>query len=260
MKVITVINDVKNFGFNLLRLSCAINNFNLVTLVSYNNFYSRRVKDDLLQIYLDSIEDDDEIVFFTDGIDALLLTTEIEILNKFHRFNAELIFSAETGCWPDPAMADLYPYSFKTPYRFLNSGGFIGRVGTIKKLLEKDIADDQFPQSNQYVWAKKYLDKDTLIELDTNCEIFCTFSPEAGKEYLPKGGNDYFLYYQFMKEWFSKNFLVENQRIFNRITNTWPCHIHFNGDSKWLIDNDIINMVYSRFLPSENIEFLFEQD
>ena len=135
MKIVTVINDEKNLFFKFLRLSCAINNLNLVTLVSNKSvFFSNRLKDDLLNTYLQK-EDDEEIILFTDGNDAILSASEEEILLKFSEFKSDLVFSTEIECWPDKSLADRYKTNDETAYKYLNSGGFIGRVGLIKELL-----------------------------------------------------------------------------------------------------------------------------
>ena len=63
MKIITVINDKDNKYFNLLRLSCALNGLELVVLVSKESeFYSMKLKDQLLLAYLDEIDDDELIL------------------------------------------------------------------------------------------------------------------------------------------------------------------------------------------------------
>ena len=94
MKVITVINDKDDKYFNLLRLSCALNGLELVVLVSKEqDFYSMKLKDQLLLAYLDEINDD-ELILFTDGTDAIFIADEVEILEKFSKFDSDLVFSA----------------------------------------------------------------------------------------------------------------------------------------------------------------------
>lgn len=93
MKVVTVINNVQDKNFNLLKLSCFVNGLELVTLVANNDFRSRRVKDYLLLDYLsENSIDENEIIFFTDGTDALFAANEEEILSKYYSFNKRIVF------------------------------------------------------------------------------------------------------------------------------------------------------------------------
>jgi hypothetical protein len=261
MKVVTVINDEKNFIFRLLRLSCAVNNLNLVTLVSNKSvFFSNRLKDDLLNAYLQD-EKDEEIILFTDGNDAIFNASEEEILSKFSEFKSDLVFSAEVECWPDKELAHQYINNNTTPYKYLNSGGFIGKAGLIKELLNDiDYDLENYPKSNQYLWTKRFLKNSGRIKLDTFCSIFCTFAPEIGGKYITlKNQEEYAEYLTFKKKWFSENFLIENGRIYNKITNTWPCHAHFNGLSKLLINDEIIDIIYSKVPNYEDTEFYIEE-
>jgi hypothetical protein len=75
----------------------------------------------------------------------------------------------------------------KTAYKYLNCGGFIGFAKDIKELLEdNDIDLDKFPGSNQYLWTQRYFKNTDKITLDTNCEIFCVFFTEIGKNIFLK--------------------------------------------------------------------------
>ena len=262
MKVITVINDQNNMGFNLLRLSCALNDLELITLVSdEKKFSSNRIKDMLLKHYLDQVEDPDEVIFFTDGMDAIMLAGEEEILSKYKAAGKRLLFSCESDCWPDPGLAPQYPaISAKTKYRYLNSGGFIGTAGIIRQLLDETPANcHHYEGSNQYVWTKRYFMHPHLMGLDTACDIFHTFSPEVGKHSLPEGAfYDYMPYYMSMKHWFRSNFNMQNNRLYSKIAQTWPCQAHFNGYSKCLIDYEMIDLVFSKIPRFRQPQFIYE--
>jgi hypothetical protein len=258
IKILTVISDEEHNGFFLLKLSCAINNLELTSLVTPGGFKSNRIKDSVLVNYIEEL-DKDQIIFFTDGYDALFVANQDEIISKFKQHKRDLVFSTETNCWPDQNLASLYPENVLSPYRYLNSGGFIGKVGLLKELINDHLfSSEQFEKSNQYLWAKLFLQNQDLIGLDTSCNIFCSFSPEAGKDHLPKNGdNNYYHYYKFMKVWFQNNFISENNRIYNKTTNTWPCHVHFNGDSKILMDNDLKDTMLNRISKSRSIQTLY---
>ena len=87
MKVVTVISDDENPGFFLLKLSCAIYELELTTLVTTKkHFQTNRLKDSLLSDYLEEINSD-ELILYTDGYDAVFLTGENEVIDKYKRFN-----------------------------------------------------------------------------------------------------------------------------------------------------------------------------
>jgi len=280
MKIITVINDTNDFGFNLLRLSCALNNLQLVVLVSGKDFNSNRIKDELLEDYL-SETDDGEIVLFTDGNDAVVIAQEDEILGKFNKMNSDLndavviaqedeilgkfnkmnsdlVFSAEMTCWPDLTLAEQHPHISSSPYKYLNSGGFIGKVGYIKQLLKDvDVDTSSFKRSNQYIWMQRYFKNSHKMYLDTNCEIFSTFTPQM---LFPQSQEHFPQYFALIDEWFYANFVIENSRIFNKATNTWPCHAHFNGFSKTLISRYIVDMIYEKTSSGNKIQFFYAEE
>lgn len=260
MKIVTVISDEENFNFFLLKLSCVINNLEFVPLIAkQKHFSSNRLKDSILRLYLEEI-DSDEIILFTDGYDAIFMTNEEEIMSKFKSFGKNLIFSTETNCWPDQYIAAQFPQIGTGPYKYLNSGGFIGKSGLIKELLDKNyISSEKYERSNQHIWSLIFLKNQDIIDLDTKCEIFCTFSPEVGAAHLPvpPDNNNYYDYYLFMRKWFQDHFLIEKSRIFNKITETWPCQVHFNGDSKILLDIEIKNALLEKVSISSRVQNLY---
>ncbi|HEY4111757.1 glycosyltransferase domain-containing protein [Puia sp.] len=269
MKVITAISDQEHLGFRLLKLSCNFKRLELIALVSREKeFKTNWQKDSLLNNYIAGLTDPEEIILFTDGNDAVFMADEEEILTKFDRLRKDLVFSTETSCWPDPGLAACYPDGDATPYRFLNSGGFIGKVGLIRELLADHSFDTpKFGRSNQYLWARKYLQYPEKIGLDSSCQLFHTFSPEVGLDYAPAATETqdyehplYQPYCRFMKKWFRDNFQIRKDRIFSKITGTWPCQAHFNGAAKVLMDNEIIDMVLAMSAEYKPTCFVYETE
>ena len=63
-----------------------------------------------------------------------------------------MLFSAEKACWPDVNMK--LHFNSDSPYRYLNSGGFMGNVKSIKMLINCEFADtydDQLLMQKNYV-------------------------------------------------------------------------------------------------------------
>ncbi|MBW8687208.1 glycosyltransferase domain-containing protein [Chitinophaga rhizophila] len=241
MKVVTAISNKNDLGFFKLKMSCALKGLDLVTLTcDQDAFRNHRMKDRILRSYLSEL-DDNEIVLFTDGYDAIMLADEDEILEKFDKIGTDLLFSAETCCYPDKSLAPRYPAT-DSLYKYLNSGGFIGRAGLLKQLHEVDLSEvsGNFTYSNQYLWSVIYLENQHQMKLDTDCEIFCTFSPEITEQALgeaQRGNRE--AYVKYFYEWFNEHFIISNGRIYNKITGTWPCNAHFNGGASCFLEDYI---------------------
>lgn len=258
MKVVTLITDRNNTGYkNLLKPSLVANNLNITVLQS-DHYKNHREKDALLLEYLNNLTYDD-VIFFTDGYDTTFLANEDEILAKYLTFGKELIFAAEMVCWPDSDHIEKYPKTHSS-FKFLNSGGFIGKAGYIKERIRENLktkSTTKYAWSNQVYWTEQYLLNQNEIAIDNDCKIFCTMvSAEdefIGNNYLTSIANletvanlhnkdkhknenfDKEEYLFLKKKWFNEKFIIENNRLFVVETQSYPCHIHFNGESKILI-------------------------
>ncbi|XP_044146142.1 procollagen-lysine,2-oxoglutarate 5-dioxygenase 2 isoform X2 [Bufo gargarizans] len=109
----------------------------------------------LLKEALESIADqDDLIVLFTDSYDVIFAGGPEELLKKFQQSNHKVVFSAEALIWPDKRLADKYPV-VRSGKRFLNSGGFIGYLSNVKKIVQQwtlqDNDDDQLFYTKIYI-------------------------------------------------------------------------------------------------------------
>lgn len=149
--------------------------------------------------------DDEQIILVSDSYDVIMAGNSSEIINKYNNFNKPIIFAAEVSCWPDQNLANSYPKTTSI-YKYLNSGGFIGKVKYIKKILPENFnpSDD-----DQLYYTKIFLDSKykNLVTLDYNCTIF---------QCLNNLDSDIDLD-------FSKSIVK------NTLSNEKPCHIHGNG-------------------------------
>ena len=146
---------------------------------------------------------DQDIIMFVDGFDCFINEEVDTILERYFSFRKEMVFSAEKTCWPDTSIADLFPET--GGYKYLNSGTYIGTVGALKKVFEKDIqdhADDQL-----YVQLE-YLDDDTPHDIALDWESYIFFCLAGLEE--------------------SININQYNQLV-NTDTNCTSCVLHGNG-------------------------------
>lgn len=160
------------------------------------------MKLNLLKKELENYQND-ETILFSDSYDVIFLSGEKEIMEKYNEYNSEIVFSGEKKCWPDESMKT--KFTGEGPYKYINSGGFIGKVDTIRKLIDvdfEDTYDDQYLIHSRYESLKKY------ILIDEECKIFQTSSNDT---------NDLEIIYQ-------------TNRLKNNVYNTFPCHYHGNGN------------------------------
>ena len=103
-----------------------------------------------LREWVQSLPDHD-VVVFTDGFDVFWARDLDEVVGRFLEMKAEVVFAAEKWLWPNKLLR--FP-PCETPYRYLNSGCFIGRAGELKRILNREIhnsADDQLFLQHQYL-------------------------------------------------------------------------------------------------------------
>lgn len=81
---------------------------------------------------------DSDLICFVDGYDVVQKRMDLDnFVSKFKEFDADLVFGAETYCWPSPWMAHLFGPS-PTKYKYPNCGTYIGYVWAVRKMLEWD--------------------------------------------------------------------------------------------------------------------------
>jgi glycosyltransferase involved in cell wall biosynthesis len=168
----------------------------------------------------------DDIILFTDAFDVLFTGSKENILQNFLQMNTKILFSAECGCWPHvmedrDACFHKYPPS-PTPYRYLNSGTYIGYATNVVTMLQDVIkkAGNNFQNANdQKLVADMYIAKQHGITLDFHNKIFQSMHMTLEKP-LPYCNP-------------SQDIIFDHQkRYYNKLTQSYPSVFHFNGGGK----------------------------
>eukprot|EP01012_Entosiphon_sulcatum_P040764 TRINITY_DN54482_c0_g1_i1.p1 TRINITY_DN54482_c0_g1~~TRINITY_DN54482_c0_g1_i1.p1 ORF type:complete len:305 (-),score=33.49 TRINITY_DN54482_c0_g1_i1:433-1347(-) len=79
---------------------------------------------------------EDQIVMMVDGGDMLFNGSPTDIVRAFRVLDRSIVFGAERVCWAKalpPETCKDWPEHY-SPYRWLNAGGHIGRVGALRRL------------------------------------------------------------------------------------------------------------------------------
>ena len=100
-------------------------------------YFSHSLKLLYMSDFLNTLPEDD-IIMFVDAYDVLIISDKKTILEKFLQKKTPLLFAAEKNCWPLDNVKDRFPNS-PTPFKYINSGTYIGYVYFLKKWL-RDLA------------------------------------------------------------------------------------------------------------------------
>ncbi|EDV23843.1 uncharacterized protein TRIADDRAFT_50405 [Trichoplax adhaerens] len=203
-----------NRSCRIYDLNCKILGMNKIWKGGSMEFPGGGYKINLLRRELERLKDKDDIIIVTDSYDVIYTAGTQEILEKFHQFNANVVFGAEPYCWPNQELASHYPV-VSSGKRFLNSGGFIGHARTIYEIITyrsiEDSDDDQLYYTEIYLDSK--LRDKWNIKLDHKSVLFHNLNgAQEEVNLIPDNGGKY--------------------RLFNEVYQTLPIAVHGNGPTK----------------------------
>lgn len=125
-------------------------------------------KINLVRSHIQTLPDED-LVLFVDGYDVLFTDNIHSIKERFDGFDCDILFAAEKSCWPQPTIAPQFPMT-PTPYKYLNSGVYMGKVARLNHFFSEVVANDQ---DDQLWMQKRFLGANGLnVKLDHEGYIF----------------------------------------------------------------------------------------
>lgn len=125
-------------------------------------------KINLVRSHIQTLPDADTVLF-VDGYDVLFTDNIHSIKERFDGFDCDILFAAEKSCWPEPTIAPQFPMT-PTPYKYLNSGVYMGKVARLNHFFSETIANDQ---DDQLWMQKRFLGANGLnVKLDHEGYIF----------------------------------------------------------------------------------------
>ena len=155
--------------------------------------------------------DDEDIVLFLDGYDTFITASQEDIMERYLGFGKAVVFSAESTCWPDQSLANLFPVP-DNGVPFLNSGTYMGTVRELKRMFSAPITN---AEDDQLYVQKQYLSGEYDAVLDHESYLFFCL---AGAE---------------------DSILVQNNWVINTDTQCTTTMVHGNGGgyTKTVFDN-----------------------
>jgi hypothetical protein len=210
MKFITVATNSSPHLERLLR-SCRHYEIPLEVLGSGRPYPHHGIKSQYILEYLPTLPDD-EIVLFVDGYDVVFLTGADEIEEKFRAFEHPFVISTEQNCNVDGGLRVRFSTWLKfpkgkKPYRFINTGSYVGRAGYLRTLLES--LRIQPTDSDQTIMNRHFVANPDMVRLDYDHQVFTCTAGRTGLEL--------------------EDYRVENGRLRNVVTGSLPCILHCPG-------------------------------
>jgi hypothetical protein len=146
-------------------------------------------------------------ILFCDAYDVVFASDLSRITETFLSFKSAIVFSTERRCWPDPNR--VYP-ECATPYRFLNSGLWMGEIKAAKEMINRILLNGVPLEnlSDQQLYTEMFLSGNAPITLDYKCSLFQSLYGSVDDLEINQSG-----------------------RIKNRITGESPLVFHGNGSS-----------------------------
>ena len=137
----------------------------------------------LLPYIKDNIWKKYKYMIFVDATDTNFFRNPSDIVEVFKSFNKSIVFCGEKELWPSTQYTHLYDNKIrKGPFKYLNSGGYIGYTDRIVEHLENIVEKDYEGRvEDQSTWTIEYLLSDD-IEIDSEGKIF--FSTHLNKQYV----------------------------------------------------------------------------
>jgi len=169
---------------------------------------------------------DTDIFIFLDGYDTFLSDNITEIISRFLEVYTDILFSSERVCWPDEELRTPLKElntNTQTPYQYLNSGCYIGRVGRLKELFSAPL--ENYDDDQLYA-QKQYLKNPKGIEMDVEGYIWMTHDTSV---------------------------IVKNDQLYNPVTRCYGCAYHGNGGIK---EKEYCEQLYTDFYDTSSITYI----
>jgi len=149
-------------------------------------------------------------LMFIDAADVVALAGPDEVMERYFEFNHPWVYNAEPFIW---SPGSFEPEDYPTPnvlYRYLNSGASIGEIGHLRYWFNQWPRPQNLSRGDQDWMAARFIESyPDAMKLDTNCDLFqCACGSQVGP---------------------TPFIAIFSGKVYNRITDTYPLIIHFNG-------------------------------
>ena len=130
-----------------------------------------------LRDYMASVSASHELFAFVDAWDVAFIRDFYAIVEGFKSYGKPILFSAEKNLFPTEVACRMYPPS-PTQWKYLNSGGFMGSMRDLQRMLSNPHFSDRSLEAfrcDGHAYHYFHLDNPGAIQLDHHCRVFQTF-------------------------------------------------------------------------------------
>ena len=225
MKLVCVATESSVY-YEILKESAKRHNYELITLGWDQQWNGLIWKHTLYKQYLDTLENEEEVVILSDGYDVICLRDSKCMLEYYLKFNKPIVFGDQTS------------FSVKIAFDTFNkpvkcSGSIIGTVKYLKEM-ESIILNsgkiEQYNRGDQMLINqlannsehREFFDKFTTVDLDKQCFMVTQFDTMCNI--------DYQLYKDIGLEYDNNNNLfLKSSNTNNESNKIYPCILHAAG-------------------------------
>lgn len=163
----------------------------------------------------------EEYIIYCDSWDLVFACHPEEIIETFKAFNCDVVINAEKNCFPGTYKEEYDKINAPTEWKYLNSGFVVAKTEAWFKCLEamdlENVGVDHYDPikgcnvhpEDQSLTQKVFLEQPVKMELDYHCILAQTLHDADMSEFDFSG-----------------------ERIKNKVTNSFPCSFHLNGNAK----------------------------
>jgi hypothetical protein len=218
-----------NGGLDAFYRSARMNNINVLNVSFFTMFGERRTYDDgergTARLHADQFEfmrrllsnfSDDDVICKINSYDLIITATAVDIVRSFKMTNKQMLISTEMNLWPhfyqqQYDSADPLP---PTNSRYANGGGFIGRKKEVLQMLTLSVEQERELLDPLSGYDQGFLHRYFLSSTDDS----------VGLDYFSR-------IFQSMMLVSWNDLEVRSGRVYNRVLNSYPAFLHFNGGS-----------------------------
>ncbi len=176
-KKIQIISFATDPNHPMLNLLMASSPYPLEVLGKNKKWRFPRDKLEFVKQYLSRkhLRNSNKIIMFVDGYDTFFVPGNQDVVRKFKDFHKPIVISAEMGCWPFHTPACIHKTSYPkspTPFRYVNSGTYIGHASAIYKMLKDVLQEHPQQKDDQYMLHDYFIKHPDQVALDYHQEIF----------------------------------------------------------------------------------------
>lgn len=198
--------------------------------------------------FLKNYKNKEDIILFVDAYDVLLCRDSKDIITTYKKNYNKVVFNCEPSSlsYSHSLIKKKYMNVYKIPEcgnncekcQFINSGVFIGKVKDIEKIVKLFINSSNYSHNtdDQKIINDKYTNKEIDIEIDYKGVLFGVKCDDCDS--------------------FNPNISVNNNRIFNPNTNTYPFVLHGPGPTNLDSYVRLLNLKYYYSKPVNIIPFI----